>query len=304
MKLTEGTRRPAWRLRETGRTWSVLLMVLTLLPVAACSSRRVPATPPLAAPTMFAAIPPPTAAAPLLVLGPGDAVSLSVYGRPELSLTSYVADDGTLQVPLAGPVQVRGLSPAAGGRRIAEAFEKRQLLVDPQVTLFLVESRSQQVSVLGAVRAPGRYGVVSSSTIIDVLALAGGIAEEGGTQVIVVRADADGAIQRYPLDLAGLGGRGSALPSLTMQGGDSVFVPVAAQFSIYGEIATPNLYRLTPGMTVVEAISLSGGVTPRGSRNRVEIRRRMPDGGYRTTAASLEDRVEPDDVIRIKERLF
>lgn len=290
------------------RPRTLLAALACTLLFAGCSSRHPPSAPPSVALSMTEALSSTatkkTVAKPLLMLGAGDAVSLQVYGRPELAGTSYVADDGTLHVPLVGPVQVAGLSPAAGGQRIAAAFTKGQLLVDPQVTLFVVESRSQQVSVLGAVRAPGRYGVMSNSTVFDVLAQAGGIAEEGGAQVIVLRTSEDGKPQRYLIDLGGLDEEAATLPTLTLRGGDSVFVPLAAQFSIYGEVNTPNLYRLTPGMTVVEAISLSGGLTPRGSRNRIEIRRRLPDGRYRTAGASLEDRVKPDDVIRIKERLF
>jgi len=288
--------------------WEKLVLLSLVLVLTSCSSRHPPSAPP-AAPLIVTedaapVMPDRAATKPLLMLGPGDAVSVEVYGRPELALTSYVADDGTLHVPLVGSVQVGGLSPAAGGSRIAAAFSQKQLLVDPQVTLFVVESRSQQVSVLGSVRAPGRYGVVSNSTVFDVLAQAGGIAEEGGTEVIVMRYGDKGERLRHLIDLGGLSDRDVALPTLTLRGGDSVFVPLAAQFSIYGAVNTPNLYRLTPGMTVVEAISLGGGLTPRGSRNRIEIRRRQPDGGYRTAGASLEDRVKADDVIRIKERLF
>jgi polysaccharide biosynthesis/export protein len=178
------------------------------------------------------------------------------------------------------------------------------LLVDPQVTVFLVESRSQQVSVLGAVRSPGRYGVESNSTVLDVLAQAGGIADHGGTTVVVMRPDSTGQLTRHVTDLQGLGDNERALPLLTLRGGDSVFVPAAEQFSIYGEVGAPNIYRLDPGMTVVEAITRGGGVTPRGSRSRVEIRRAKADGSFETRSAALDDRVEANDVIRVKERLF
>ena len=102
------------------------------------------------------------------------ASSFEVYGKPELSTTVYVSDDGTIPVPLAGGVQVAGQSPARAAQSIATAFRKGGLLVDPQVTVFLVQSRSQQVSVLGAVRTPGRFAVESRTTVLDVLAQAGG----------------------------------------------------------------------------------------------------------------------------------
>jgi polysaccharide biosynthesis/export protein len=254
--------------------------------------------------TAAAATAPDAKRAPLLALGVGDAVSVQVYGRPELSITTYVGDDGSIPVPLAGNVPVIGLAPAQAAEKIAAAFRQRQLLVDPQVTVFLVESRSQQVSVLGAVRSPGRYGVESTTTVLDVLAQAGGIADNGGTTVVVMRPDSTGALTRHVADLHGLGDSERALPMLTLRGGDSVFVPAAEQFSIYGEVGAPNIYRLDPGMTVVEAITRGGGVTPRGSRSRVEIRRAKADGSFETRSAALDDRVEANDVIRVKERLF
>lgn len=276
--------------------------------LVACCLAAAPAIAPLAAP------PPSQSAAaksgeasqptPLLILGVGDAVSVKVYGRPELATTTYVSDDGSIPVPLAGDVQIAGQSPSKAAQSIAAAFRQRDLLVNPQVTVFLVESRSQQVSVLGAVAEPGRFVVTSNTTVLDVLAQAGGITEDGGNTVVVMRPDESGQPTRHTVNLQGFGQQNQDTPALTLRGGDSIFVPPAERFSIYGEVNQPNIYRLKPGMTVVEAITRGGGVTPRGSRNRIEIRRANGNGTFTTRDASLNDVVKPDDVIRIKGRLF
>ena len=99
---------------------------------------------------------------PLLQLGVGDVLNVQVYGRPELTTTTYIADDGTITMPLAGPVPVVGLSPTAAAAEVAAAFRRAQLLRDPQITILLMQSRSQQVSVLGEVRAPGRFPALST----------------------------------------------------------------------------------------------------------------------------------------------
>ena len=241
---------------------------------------------------------------PLLALGIGDAISVQVYGRPELTTTTYVADDGTAPIPLAGNVAVAGLSPAKAGQRIANAFRAGGFLVDPQVTVFMVQNRSQQVSVLGAVKTPGRFSVDSKSTVLDALALAGGTTENGGDVVMVLRPEKSGKVKRFAVDLKGLGKSDTPLPTLTLRGGDSVFVPPAEQFSIHGEVRAPNIYRLEAGMTVVQAIARGGGITPRGSNSRIEVRRRQADGSYKTRSANFNDPVEANDVIRIKERIF
>jgi len=242
--------------------------------------------------------------APLLQLGPGDSVSMQVYGQPDLNSTVYVSDDGTIPVALTGPVKVAGLSPAEASARIEKALRDGKYLVDPHVTLTVTESRSQRVSVLGQVGRPGRYPVQSNTSIFDLLAEAGGITEIGGDLVYILRPDASGNITRYPISLKGLaeGAKGSS--ELTLTGGDSVLVPTAPQLYIYGEVTAPGKFKVEPGMTVVQAIARAGGVTQRGSQNRVVIKRRKPDGTYETSKAALSDLVQADDVIRVKESIF
>lgn len=242
------------------------------------------------------------AKSPLLQLGPGDSIALLVYGQPDLSTTSYVADDGTLSVPLAGNVPVAGLSPAQASAKIEAALKAAKILVDPHVTLTVTQTRSQRVSVLGQVGTPGRYPVESNTSVFDLLAQAGGITATGSDVVYVIRRGADGQEVRYPVDLKGLAD--GKLPTLTLQGGDSLFVPKAEQFSIYGEVTTPGRYRVEPGMTVIEAIAKAGGITLRGSSRRVEIKRKMPNGGYASTKVKIDELVQPDDVIQVKESIF
>src|SRR5579872_5963591 len=69
--------------------------------------------------------------APLLQLGPGDSVSIQVYGQPDLNATVYVSDDGTIPVALTGPVKVAGLSPSEAAARIEKALRDGKYLVDP-----------------------------------------------------------------------------------------------------------------------------------------------------------------------------
>lgn len=242
--------------------------------------------------------------APRVTFGSGDAVNLQVYGRPELSTSAYVAEDGTIQIPLLGRMHIAGMSPDQAGRAIAEAFRSNKFLLNPQVTVTPTQFRGPQVSVLGAVRTPGRFVIESGTTVLDVLAQAGGATENGSDVVVLLRPDRDGKISRYPIDLKGLSHDNMPLPTLTLRGGDSLYVPPAEQFYINGEVHAPNMYRLEPGMTVAQAISRGGGVTPRGSSSRIEIRRRKPDGTYVTRDGELGDAVQANDVIRVKERIF
>src|SRR5581483_39432 len=240
---------------------------------------------------------------PLLKLGPGDAVSVQVFGRPEMSTTTYVTDQGTIDVPLAGAVKVEGLSPAKAAQRVAWALRDGQFLNDPHVNITLSSFKSQQVSVLGEVHTPGRFPIESRTTPLDLLAQAGGPTENASDVIYVLRPDGKGNVSRYVVDLASLRSDG-ALPQLSLRGGDSLYVPKADQFYIYGEVHTPNMYRLEPGMTVLQAIARGGGITPRGSPSRIEISRHAEDGKLVTVSVKPTDPVQPNDVIRVKERIF
>jgi polysaccharide export outer membrane protein len=271
------------------------------------SSDAAPAKPQPAAKPPAAAAPAADATAgapaPLMQLGAGDSVTIQVYGQPDMGATVYVSDEGAIPVALAGPVQVEGLSPAQASLRIEKALRDGKFLVDPHVTLIVTQSRSQRVSVLGQVGTPGRYSIESNTSILDLLAQAGGVKEDGADVVYLLRSDKEGKETRYPINLKLMVGDRPAQTE-RLKGGDSVFVPRADQFYIYGEVAQPGKYKVEPGMTIVQAIARAGGVTLRGSDRRVEVKRHKPDGNYVTSKAKLGESVQPDDVIRVKESIF
>lgn len=277
------------------------------LAAAGCATSTLPPVPPAGRPAgglASGAAAEAVRAGPALTLRNGDAITVQVYGRPELAVATTVADDDTITVPLVGNVPVAGLSPARAGQRVGTAYRQGGFLLDPQVTLSLAQSRGNQVSVLGAVKTPGRFPIEPRTTVLDVLAQAGGITENGAGMVVLLRPDQTGKVTRYAIDLKGLSTSSLPVPTLALRGGDSLFVPPAEQFYILGEVKAPNMYRLEPGMTVVQAISRGGGITPRGSSSRVEIKRRKADGSYVTGSATLGDRLQADDVVRVKERIF
>jgi len=89
-----------------------------------------------------------------------------------------------------------------------------------------------------------------------------------------------------------------------LQSGDTVYIERGPTFYIHGEVARSGAYPLQPGMTVMQAIALGGGITPRGSDRRLKLRRAGPDGKMVETDAKLQDVVKADDVIFVKEALF
>jgi len=244
------------------------------------------------------------AATPLVKLGIGDTISMLVFGKPDLATKTVVGDDGTVQLPLIGSLKVLGLSPAEAAEIAATAYQTGEYLVSPQVTITLETGTSQQVSVLGSVAQPGRYAVESRTSVFDLLATAGGKTADSAEVLYLVRTEADGKVSRLPIDLSSLADPTKEFPAIKFQGGDTIYVPRAPQVFIYGEVAQPGEYKLQPGMLLVEALTIAGGVTRRGSTSRIEIKRKQPDGKYKTVYPKLTDAVEADDVIRVKESIF
>lgn len=225
-------------------------------------------------------------------LGVGDAVRVTVFQQPDLTTEGRVSDRGTISLPLVGEVKVGGATTTEASNRIAEAYTQGKYLKTPQVTVALTAVRSRQVSVLGMVARPGRYILEDAKPgISDVIAAAGGIAAGGNENVTVIR---NGESQKVS----------SLAKDFELKSGDTLYVDRGPTFYIYGEVTRAGAYPVQPGLTVMQAISLSGGITPRGSERRLKMRRPGPDGQVVETDAKLQDQVKADDVIFVREALF
>jgi polysaccharide export outer membrane protein len=236
-------------------------------------------------------------------LGSGDIIHVTVYDHPELLLDTRVDEQGKIDFPLIGAVTVAGQSATTAQRLIAEALEKGGFIKKPQVNLIVKEYRSKQVSVLGQVNIPGKYSLDTTSTVSDLLAQAGGVTLEGADEITLIR-NQDGKSQRTKIDTKSLFQDGQVDLNHQVIGGDVIFVPRAAVFYIYGEVQKPGAFRLEKSMNVMQALSLGGGITLRGTQKGIQIRRKGKDGQPVIVKAALTDPVQADDVVFVKESLF
>ena len=238
------------------------------------------------------------------ILGAGDTVRITVFQNPDLSTEARVSERGTIVFPLIGEVALGALTPAAAGARIAELLKKGDFIRNPQVSVSVMQVRSRQVSVLGQVARPGRYALDdTSSKLTDILALAGGITPTGH-DVVTVMAKRNGKFTKWEVDVPLMYRGGDLSPNIEVENGDTIFVQRAPVFYIYGEVQRAGAYRLEPDMAVMHALSLGGGLTPRGTERGLRIHRRMPDGAVHRLDARLTDPVQADDVIYVRESLF
>jgi polysaccharide biosynthesis/export protein len=239
------------------------------------------------------------------VLGPGDTVRITDFRYPELRTEIRLSEAGRANVPMIGQVTLGGMTPEEAASHIAERLKSGNFILNPQVDVAVIEARSRQVAVLGFVKNPGRYRLEGTSAkVTDVIAMAGGPVAEASDTVVVQRSGGGKNASVLHIDLADIIQSGDASKNIEVSSGDSVFVPKAPVVYVYGEVTKGGSYRLEPDMTVMQAISTAGGVTPRGSERRAKLRSRGPDGDWKEVTARPLDRVSPNDVIYVPEALF
>jgi polysaccharide export outer membrane protein len=244
-----------------------------------------------------------TAHADEMVLGAGDVVKISVYGNPDLAVETRVSESGSITMPLVGQVGVVGLSTPMAETKIATMLQRGGFVKNPQVNLLVTALTSQQVSVLGQVNRAGRYPIDGSRSVLDLLALAGGISPDGGDVVTVIR-KRNGKVLKDQVDTAELMHSADMMGNSDVQAGDIIFVDRAPRFYIYGEVQRPGQLRLERQMTVLQALSAGGGLTPRGTERGLRVKRRDQEGKLQTLDVKGDDLLQPNDVVYVKESLF
>ncbi|MFL6695055.1 MAG: polysaccharide export protein EpsE [Ramlibacter sp.] len=237
-------------------------------------------------------------------LGPGDQIRVQVYQNPDLTVETRVSEQGTINYPLIGAVEIGGTTIGDAEKKIAAALRNGNFLKQPQVNIVMLQVRGNQVAVLGQVQKPGRFPLETTNTrVSDLLAAAGGVTPMGDDTLIVTGTRNNQPFRKV-IDIPGLFLNSRGQDDILVQGGDTIFVNKAPVYYIYGEAQRPGPYRIERGMTVQQAVAQGGGPTARGSLNRLRLTRVGPDGRQVETDARLGDPVLPNDVIFVRESLF
>jgi polysaccharide export outer membrane protein len=237
-------------------------------------------------------------------LGPGDQIRVQVYQNPDLTVETRVSEQGTINYPLIGAVEIGGTTIGDAEKKIAAALRNGNFLKQPQVNIVMLQVRGNQVAVLGQVQKPGRFPLETTNTrVSDLLAAAGGVTPMGDDTLIVTGTRNNQPFRKV-IDIPGLFLNSRGQDDILVQGGDTVFVNKAPVYYIYGEAQRPGPYRIERGMTVQQAVAQGGGPTARGSLNRLRLTRVGPDGRQVESDARLGDPVLPNDVIFVRESLF
>ncbi|NTV70823.1 MAG: polysaccharide export protein EpsE [Azonexaceae bacterium] len=238
-------------------------------------------------------------------LGAGDAIKISVFQNPDLTVETRVAESGSVTYPLIGAVQLGGLSIADAELAIASKLREGGFVQKPQVNILLMQFKGNQVSVLGMVNRPGRYPIETGNTrLTDMLATAGGAIPSGGADVIILSGIRDGKAFRQEIDIPAMFIGGNTDLDIPVAGGDIIYVHRAPVFYIYGEVQRGGSYRLERNMSVLQGLAQGAGLTVRGTERGLRIHRRGPDGKVQIISPEKSELIQPDDVLYVQESFF
>ena len=244
------------------------------------------------------------------LIGPQDVLSITVFGS-NIAGKYTVEADGTFTFDLIGRVTAGGRSPreleADLRKRLADGYFK-----NPQVSVAVEQYRSQQIFIVGEVRTPGAYPLTGDMTLIEALARAGSVTPAASGEALIVHPrtaksgpllpgqDADAEVIR--VDVKALQS-GQLSQNYRLRDGDTIFLPTAEIIYIYGQIKSPGSFPIKSGTTVLQALSLAGGVTDRGATSRIRVSR-VVDGKKKELRVRLTDVLQPGDTLIVPERFF
>jgi polysaccharide export outer membrane protein len=246
------------------------------------------------------------------VVGAQDVLKITVFDEPTMSGSYRVDTDGSFQYPMLGRV-------AVGGMRVREVEQMLKSKLEDgyinraQVAVDVEQLRTRSIFVVGEVRTPGKYPMTAQMSLIEALAAAGSTTTAASSDVMILRPrDARSAQALTPdqvdqsnvtrVNLADLQ-LGRLSQNVTLVEGDTIFVPKAEKFFITGQVRSPGAYTFERGLTVLQAISLAGGLTEKGSSRRIKVIR-STKGKKTQQGIDLADGIQPGDTLVIPQRLL
>lgn len=230
-----------------------------------------------------------------LLIGPGDLVHVIFFDAGELNQTSRVTDAGEFPLIMGGNIKIAGLTPEQAASKISAFMLSAHYLVNPRVNVAVDAYATQAVSVLGAVRTPGAYPIVTARSISEVLALAGGLTPDADRTVVVQRRVTGELLTFYTANSPTTTPDSSA-PGIKRVGatqllsrdvmvypGDTVRVAHAELVYVLGDVGKPGGFPIVNNdapLTVLQLVAFAGATNKTASPARARLIRKLPDGKY------------------------
>jgi polysaccharide export outer membrane protein len=184
------------------------------------------------------------AAASTYTLGPRDVLSISVYEQDDLTKEVRISGDGTVSLPLIGQVTAAGLTVEKFEQELTTKY--KEYIYTPQVSVFIKEFHSKDVSILGEVRRPGVHQLSGDATLLEVVSEVGGLTQEAGNRLVIIRParEQGTGAETIIVDTQKLFGAEGASLNIDIRDGDTIHVPKADFFFVFGEVNHPGSFKL------------------------------------------------------------
>ena len=217
------------------------------------------------------------------VLGPGDDLTINVWGAVDSTLVRTVDRNGRIVLPKVGDLRIWGLTFSQADRLIRD--ELARFFRGFQTSVTMGRLRTVSVHIVGEVCQPGVYTLSSLATVTNALYSAGGPTKLGSLrEVRLLR----GNVQVARIDLYDFLQRGDRTRDYRLESGDTVFVPTIGDVAaVSGEVKRPAIYEIASGTRLADVVTLSGGVTPTSYLKRVQIVRALPNAERATLDVDL-----------------
>jgi len=250
------------------------------------------------------------------VLQVGDRLEITFWQEPDLNTTPVVAQNGTIEIPVAGRIQAAGLTVSELSQKIIDEISRYRIKIT-QASVVINEYQGNKIFVTGQVGAPGTYSFEVIPNLWRVLQEAGGLSETANLEKISVIRESEGSGDILQVDLTRYFERGDVAQLPELQGGDTIHVPtrpsvsslvdVSSPFAqkneiyIAGEVVSPGRYNLERNIDLWDAIILAGGPTPSANLSDVKIlkRRKGENGMMKINLKEYLDRSEPKPPILV-----
>ena len=229
-------------------------------------------------------------------IGPQDLIEITAFEVEKLNKTVRVSSQGNINLPLIGILKIKGLSPEELEKELRSLLAEKYLK-DPQVNVLIKEYRNQRISVMGAVKNPSVFDVTGPKTVLDMLAMAGGLREDAGQLLFLIRPPKEEEMLRdgnteegrkpetFIIDLEGLLMEGNLNLNLSLLHGDVVNIPVSGKVFVGGEVKNPGGFVKGKKMTLSQVIILAGGLNFNANGSEARVFRYSEKGTEREIAA-------------------
>jgi len=224
---------------------------------------------------------------PVYLLGEGDHLNIQVVGRPEISAKHIIGPDGRISLPLAGTIRISAQTREEAAAVVEKALQR--YYTKPAVALNVEQYVANRVTVLGRVQNPGAITFDKVPTILEVLARAGALPVIDKQATLTRCAVFRGRDKVIWIDLKHLLTRSDPAYNIRLKPNDIVYIPDSGDTSVYvmGAVHRPGAYRLTPDMSLLDALAQAGGPNEDAAAGEIAIYRPGRQALERAPLASL-----------------